>query len=172
MARRPDVIASVVTVERRSAVAGDVDLLRALFVGARPELALLPPEIRADMLDLQFRAQRSQYAASYPDARQEVVVADGAAVGQLLLDDSSEVVRVVDVSVEPAHRGIGIGSAVLRHVVAEAHASGRAVRLSVWSENAAAQRLYASLGFETVVPRPGPGHVEMVCPVPGEEETS
>lgn len=54
-----------------------------------------------------------------------------------------------DVIVRPDHRGRGIGSALLRHVVAEARKQG-VLRLTLLTDaqNHRAQRLYAKLGFE------------------------
>lgn len=54
-----------------------------------------------------------------------------------------------DVVVRPAHRGRGIGSALLRHVLAEASKEG-VLRVTVLTDgqNERAQRLYSKLGFE------------------------
>ncbi len=53
-----------------------------------------------------------------------------------------------DVIVLPGHRGRGIGSALLRHVVDEARKQG-VLRLTLLTDakNARAQRLYSKLGF-------------------------
>jgi ribosomal protein S18 acetylase RimI-like enzyme len=139
-------IARAVTVTLRTAEAADEDLLRSLFAESRPELALLPPQTRTMLLDMQFRAQERQYAASHPHARHAIIVADGVEVGQLVIDDTDDV-RIVDVTVRHSHRSRGIGSTILRDVITKASASGQAVRLSVWSGNTGAQRLYARLGF-------------------------
>ena len=53
-----------------------------------------------------------------------------------------------DVVVRPGHRGRGIGSALLRHVVAEARKQGvLRVTLLTDGQNERAQRLYSKLGF-------------------------
>jgi ribosomal protein S18 acetylase RimI-like enzyme len=135
------------TVARRPASAKDEDLLRELFADARPDLAALPPELRAGLVDMQFRAQRAQYSSSYPNARYEIIVVGGTPIGQLILDEGADSVRVVDVSVHCAYRGRGVGSAVLHDVIADATRSGRGVCLSVWSGNVRARRLYGRLGF-------------------------
>jgi ribosomal protein S18 acetylase RimI-like enzyme len=134
-------------VTRRPPCPGDEVLLQELFADSRPDLTALPTEFRAGLTDMQFRAQRSQYATSYPNARYEVLVADDTPVGQLILADGVDSVRVVDVSVHPSHRGRGIASAVLHEVIECAQRAGRSVHLSVWSGNADAHRLYERLGF-------------------------
>lgn len=135
------------TVARRPVAPDDEDFLRELFADSRPDLAALPPDLRAGLVDMQFRAQRVQYTASYPNARYEIIVADSIPVGQLVLDESVDAVRIVDVGVHRAHRGCGIASAVLHDVIAHAERSGHPVRLSVWSTNTQARRLYGQLGF-------------------------
>ncbi len=54
-----------------------------------------------------------------------------------------------DVIVRPGHRGRGTGSALLRHVLAEARKQGALrVTLLTDAQNERAQALYAKLGFE------------------------
>lgn len=150
------------TVKRRPATPADEGLLRDLFAETRADLSLLDPELRGTLVDLQWRAREREYAAVHPDAIREILVADGTDVGQLILADTADAVRVVDVSVHARHRGRGIGSSVLRDVTREAEHRGRRVRLSVWSENSGARRLYESLGFVAVeAPEDGAGYIEM-----------
>jgi ribosomal protein S18 acetylase RimI-like enzyme len=53
-----------------------------------------------------------------------------------------------DVVVQPGHRGRGIGSALLRHLLAEARKQG-ALRVTLLTDthNERAKALYAKLGF-------------------------
>ena len=51
--------------------------------------------------------------------------------------------------VTPAHQGRGLGTTVLRALIADARRSGALLRLSVLKQNPAA-RLYARLGFRTL----------------------
>ena len=140
------------TITLRPAQPADEDLLRQMFAQSRPDLALLPPQLRDGLFEMQFRARQQHYAVTYPHARQAIIAVGDADVGQLVIDDTgrgdeARDVRVVDISVAAAHRGRGIGSHVLRAVIADANATGRAVRLAVWSANSDARRLYARLGF-------------------------
>lgn len=138
---------TAVTTTRRPAEPADDALLRELFVEGRPELSLIDPGLRDQLVDLQLRAQEREYAAAYPQSSHQILVADGAAVGRLILDKTPDAVRVVDVSVLSRHQRRGIGSSVLREVIDEAERGGRTVRLSVWWDNGGARRLYESLGF-------------------------
>ena len=64
--------------------------------------------------------------------------------------------HVQNVAVHPAHRRSGIARLLLHHALEDAEAAGaKNVELEVRRSNAAAQRLYASLGFEIVGERLG-----------------
>ena len=55
----------------------------------------------------------------------------------------------MDIALLPEHRGAGIGSAVLRGLLAEAAAAGKPVRIHVERLNPA-RRLYERLGFAPI----------------------
>jgi ribosomal protein S18 acetylase RimI-like enzyme len=153
------VLAALTTLRRRQFAAEDEQFASELFASSRPDLAALPAAVRESLVTIQFRAQRAEYAASYPDAQHEVVVIDGVDVAALIVDHGSSEVRIVDITVHPAHREQGIGSALLGEEIARAASAGMAVALSVWSGNVAARRLYERLGF--VVVSNGDGYLEM-----------
>jgi ribosomal protein S18 acetylase RimI-like enzyme len=130
----------------RAAAAGDSAFLRRLFVDARPELQLLPPEL----IDLQIAAQRTQYLHNHPDALDEIVELGGEPVGRCWTAGVEGELHVLDLAVRADRRRRGIGRAVLNAVVERAAARGVAVRLTVWSTNADARRLYRAAGFAEV----------------------
>lgn len=140
-------------VTRRTAGAGDEELLRALFEQSRDDLAFLPPAL----IDLQYRARAAQVGRDHPDASNEVILVDDAAAGSLMIADDGDAVRVVDIVIAPDHRRRGIAAAVMAQVIESA--GDRAVRLSVWSENASARALYERLGFAVV--SSASGYLEM-----------
>jgi ribosomal protein S18 acetylase RimI-like enzyme len=79
-----------------------------------------------------------------------IIEIDGARVGMVQLCEVSDGVEVREIQVEPRHQNRGVGTAVLRDVMAAARARGRCVRLSVGLENQGALRLYERLGFRRV----------------------
>lgn len=153
-------LVDVATVTRRPAERADDAFLRELFAQSRPDLAMLPSDARGTLLDLQFRAQHEQYAASYPRASHEILIADGVDVGRLILDRGPDSVRVVDVIVSESYRGRGIASTVLAEVLQDAERDRTPVRLAVWSANLDARRLYERLGFAVV--GDGDGYLDMI----------
>jgi ribosomal protein S18 acetylase RimI-like enzyme len=150
---------SLAAVTRRATQLADEAFTFDLFISTRDELAVLAADVRKPLLDMQFRAQRLQYAADYPSAEYEILGVDGEDVGELILDRGASEVRIVDITVHRSHRGRGIGSAVLTEVIDGADRAELPVTLSVWSTNVGAHRLYQRLGFVTVLD--GHGYLEM-----------
>lgn len=79
---------------------------------------------------------------------------DGHAVGNCHIarvgpSASSELahVGVLGILVDASHRGTGVGTGLLRHALAESRGRFEVVRLSVFTVNQDAKRLYARFGF-------------------------
>ena len=132
----------------RPATAADDVFLLQLFAGSRPELSLLNIDDRQkqDLIEMQFRAQRQQYLASYPQAEHSIILLAEEPVGRTLVERSSEANRLVDIAILAGYQNRGIGSFLLRGLIAEAAASHKPLELSVYKFNPAA-RLYQRLGF-------------------------
>lgn len=134
---------------------GDADFLRTLFIADRRALfaaAGLPEPMLAMVLDQQHRAHEAGCAHDYPDADRRMIVVDGVAVGRLVTarDRRAEppTLRIVDIALDPAVRGRGIGSTVLGETIRSARAAGwTALSLMVAHTNPQAARLYLRLGF-------------------------
>ena len=131
----------------RPARAADAGFLFDLFVHAHGSaFAHLDGPTRDALLRMQFRAQDLGYRTRFPDARFDVIECDGAPIGRLVVDRSEGVIRIVDVALLPERRNRGIGTALLRALLAEATATGQALTLHVARDNPA-RSLYQRLGF-------------------------
>lgn len=130
----------------------DIPFLTALYRSTREaELARTgwgETEKQA-FIAMQFRAQHAHYQAHYPDAQWLVVMQDDAPIGRLYLERWETEHRIIDIALMPAHRGSGIGGAILRDLMDEAAVAGKAVGIHVEKANPA-MGLYRRLGFETV----------------------
>ena len=131
--------------------AGDDDLekLFSLFAASREDLlaaiSTWDETQQKTFMHLQFEAQRDQYRRQYPDAHWDVIIRQGEIIGQILVA-RADGFRLVDLSLLPEFRNLGIGSSLLQGLLDEAEGSGRRVTLHVLQNNPAIH-LYQRLGF-------------------------
>jgi ribosomal protein S18 acetylase RimI-like enzyme len=97
----------------------------------------------------QFAAQSRSYFNNYPGAEFQVIVVGGEPAGRLYLHRRPGEVRIMDLALLPPYRGQGIGTRLLRQVLADGQAAGRPVTIHVEKFNPAL-RLYERLGFRVV----------------------
>ena len=127
----------------------DLPFLFRLYASTREEeLAGVdwPAEQKEAFVRQQFEAQHAWYQENYAGASFDVVDVDGEPAGRLYVARWENEVRIVDISLLPAHRGRGLGSALLAQLFAEADAAGKPVSVHVERFNPAL-RLYERLGF-------------------------
>jgi GNAT superfamily N-acetyltransferase len=130
----------------------DEPFLYRLYASTREaELRPVPwtSEQKAAFLRQQFQAQHAFYQEQYRDTRFEVILRDGQPIGRLYVARWADEIRIVDIALLPEHRGGGIGTGILRDLLAEAAAAGKRVRIHVERLNPA-RRLYERLGFAPV----------------------
>jgi len=133
----------------RPVAAEDRAFLLDLYASLRePELAHLPWDeaMRSAFVEQQFAAQDAHYREHYPRAKLNVIEVDGDRAGRLYVYRGPRDIRIMDIALAPAFRGRGIGTDLLRSLVAEADASGRTLSIHVELNNPA-RRLYERLGF-------------------------
>lgn len=97
----------------------------------------------------QFRMQDAYYRRHYPQGHFDVVLRDATAVGRLYYDWSGREACVIDIALLPQYRGAGIGSRLMRAVVAEAAHRGMPMSLYVERDNPV-RSLYRRLGFAPI----------------------
>jgi ribosomal protein S18 acetylase RimI-like enzyme len=101
---------------------------------------------RDAFLTQQFTAQHHYYQEVYPRASFRLILRDGQPAGRLYVNRGAEEIRIVDIALLPEHRNAGIGSALLRALMADAAAAGQPLTIHVERLNPAL-RLYERLGF-------------------------
>ena len=97
-------------------------------------------------LGAQFEAQDAWYREAYAGASFEVILVEGEPAGRLYLHRGRSEIRIVDIALLPEHRGGGVGTLLLRDLLAEADEAGKSVTIHVERLNPAL-RLYERLGF-------------------------
>ena len=112
------------------------------------ELQQVPwtPEQKAAFVHQQFQAQHTYWQENYIDTSWDLVVVDGEPAGRLYVARWPDDIRIVDIALMPEYRGGGLGTRLIRALLAEGDASGRRVSIHVELFNPA-RRLYERLGF-------------------------
>jgi ribosomal protein S18 acetylase RimI-like enzyme len=134
--------------------AGDPDLafLSEVYASTRTEELAPVPWSEAEksaFLAMQFQAQHVHYRQHYTTAQFLVILRRAEPIGRLYLDRWKHEHRVVDIALLPEHRGEGLGTTIMRDLLDEAAAAGKALSIHVEKFNPA-QRLYERLGFVRV----------------------
>ncbi len=90
-----------------------------------------------------------------------IINVDGTRVGMIQLFDQPDAVEIGEIQIQPTHQNLGVGTRVLRDIVARAHQQHKKVSLSVALKNDRAYQLYQRLGFRQVARTDTHNH--MVC---------
>jgi ribosomal protein S18 acetylase RimI-like enzyme len=135
----------------RRVTAADEPFLFRVYASTRTdELAPVPwsDEQKAQFLDMQARAQHTDYQRNYAAADWLIIEHDGADVGRLYLarGDNNDRHHIIDIAFLPEWRNRGLGGALLRDLLDEAARAGKATTVHVEKFNPA-MRLYDRLGF-------------------------
>ena len=139
-------------VTRRPIQPDDEDFLYTVYAGTRSdELAVVDwDEARKTaFLKMQFSAQHKHYQEHFPNAAFEIVLLDGNPIGRLYVDRREDEIRLIDIALLPKYRNGGIGTSLLKELMAEAATAHKPVRIHVERFNRAL-RLYQQLGFTTI----------------------
>jgi ribosomal protein S18 acetylase RimI-like enzyme len=134
----------------RPARQSDEPFLLELFKSVRaPEFAPAAlPTAQLDMLlSMQFKAQTGAYQTEYPGSQHSIVLSGETPVGHIWVDRDSAGYRLIDIALLPDCRGRGIGSVLLRQLIADAAAVRAALRCSVAVSNTGSLRFHQRLGF-------------------------
>jgi ribosomal protein S18 acetylase RimI-like enzyme len=104
---------------------------------------------RNAFLRQQFNAQHRHYHEHYQAAAFQLILQDGQPIGRLYVARWQDEIRIIDIALLPEYRNSGIGSALIKQVLAEADAASKPVTIHVEQFNPA-RHLYERLGFQTV----------------------
>lgn len=139
----------------------DLSFLRGLYASTRTrEMARTgwpQPAIDA-FLDQQFDAQHRHYQEHYQGADFSVVLSGEHPIGRLYVLRGASTYNLMDLSLLPAWRCLGIGRHLLSLLTEEADTAGKSIRLYVEPDNPA-RRLYER--FDFVITRQDPVYLEM-----------
>ena len=101
---------------------------------------------KAALLLLQFRAQHAHFLEHYPQADRLAIMGGGDDIGRLYITRWPDQHAIIDLTLLPEYRGYGAGEVVLRDLMDEAAAAGKALSILVGKRDRA-MRLLLRLGF-------------------------
>ena len=104
---------------------------------------------RDSFLTLQFDAQRRAYEYTFPAADHHIILERDVPIGRIIVQRGEEEIRLVDVTLLPAHQRAGIGTGLIRGLLEEADGARKPLRLHVLKGNPAV-RLYERMGFVAI----------------------
>jgi ribosomal protein S18 acetylase RimI-like enzyme len=134
----------------------DMDLLLRVYRSTREEeLAMVvdwTDEQKDAFVRSQFEAQHAWYRDHYDGAQFEVILVDGVPAGRLYVHRRDREIRLVDITLLPESRAGGVGTSLLRDLLAEGETAGKPVTIHVEVFNPA-MRLYERLGFSPIEER-------------------
>jgi RimJ/RimL family protein N-acetyltransferase len=145
---------SVLPAERvtiRTATLDDADFLTDTPIAATRHQGRFPADADLAGYRAGFREWTvEQLRGEVPDSVTSVVTAYGVDIGRLRVVRTSDLVELAGLQLLPEHQRRGIGTRILRDLMAEAAAAGRAFGLSVEQDNPRARALYERLGLAVV----------------------
>lgn len=134
----------------RPATPDDQDFLFQNYAATRADdlpFVGLDERQREFLLKMQFNAQQQSYAASHPQADNDIVLADEQPAGRMMVDRSGDAISFIDIALLPQYRNAGIGTSLIKGLLSEAVAKNLPIRMHVRKANVNALRLYERLGF-------------------------
>ena len=124
----------------RLATDDDYDFLYALHVAA------IRPSVEATYgWDDAFQAE--YFRSRWDPSKRQIICVNGVDIGTIKLEQRPKTIFLALIEIHPDYQGQGIGTALIRDVVADAHRRGLDVELHVLKTNPKAKRLYERLGF-------------------------
>ena len=143
-------MAKIANVRLRPETSTDAPFILDLFISTRDDLLGwrdLPPAQRTELLKSQSAYQQTHYQAVYPNAWFTIVEVDEKPAGRLYVNQSSQELRIIEISLLPEYRQHGIGTTLIKNIQAEASRTKTPVRLcaEIGSE---VRNFYKNLGFQ------------------------
>lgn len=117
----------------------------------------------------QFERQAEEYNQRFPDARYNVILVDGVPAGRIWVGGDDKQIRLLDIAIIPEFQNRGVGTYLLRQLMAEATQAQKVLRHMVFVLNDNAHRFYERLGFVVIEDLGGYKHMEWS---PGQSQTA
>jgi len=147
----------------RPVTADDDEFLLAVYTSTRAdELAQVnwQPGQKETFVRWQFDLQKKEYDTRYPNARYDLVLVNGQPAGRIWVGVDETQIRLLDIGLLEEFQNRGVGTILLKRLIAEAEEAKKPLRHMVFVLNNNAHRFYERLGFVTIEDLGGYKHME------------
>ena len=117
----------------------------------------------------QFERQDEEYRQRFPNARYNVILVDGVPAGRIWIGMDEKQIRLLDIGLLTEFQNRGVGTYLMRQLMAEATQSNKVLRHMVFMLNQDAHRFYERLGFVVIDDLGAYKHMEWA---PGQSQTA
>ena len=134
----------------KKVTAADEEFLLSVYASTRAaelDQATWADGQREAFLKWQFKMQREQYEARFPDAEYRVIEVDNQPAGRVWVGENEAEIRLLDIALLPEFQNRGIGNLLLQRLIERARRTGKPLRHMVFMLNSDAHRFYERLGF-------------------------
>ena len=145
----------------------DDEFLLAVYTSTRAEeLAQVnwQPGQKESFVRWQFGLQRKEYDTRYPDALYDIVLVNGQPAGRIWVGVDDTQIRLLDIGLLEEFQNRGVGTVLLKRLIAAASEANKPLRHMVFVLNNNAHRFYERLGFVTIEEVGGYKHMEWKGP--------
>lgn len=128
----------------------DVEFLYKVYTGMREEemeMTGWEEQQKENFLRMQFDLQHTQYLQNYREAAFEIIFFNKSPAGRLYVDRREREIRLIELALLPEFRRLGIGTTILKDLIAEANEKKLPLNCHVERLNPA-RRLYERMGFK------------------------
>ena len=154
---------SEISVTLRPVTPADDGFLLSVYSSTRAEeLAQVnwEPGQKETFVGWQFGLQRQEYDARYPNARYQVVLVNDQPAGRIWVGEDDTQIRLLDIGLLEQFQNRGVGTYLLKQLIAEAAEKNKPLRHMVFVLNNNAHRFYERLGFVVIEDIGGYKHME------------
>jgi ribosomal protein S18 acetylase RimI-like enzyme len=133
----------------RLATPEDSEFLYQLYAASRDselQMAGLSAEQREAFCRMQFGFRQHHYGLHFGHAQDRILLWQGVAVGRELVTRDPDLIGLTDIAILPSYQGRGMGSFLLRGLIAESIERKVPIELHV-DQGSRAQALYERHGF-------------------------
>jgi|ERR1044071_444436 ribosomal protein S18 acetylase RimI-like enzyme len=158
---KEDAADQTMSVTLRPVAEGDEAFLLKAYASIRAEeLAQVPwSEAQRDaFLKMQFDAQQLHYKTHNPNATHDLILLNTQAIGRLYVARRDREIRILDLTLLPEYRNRGIGTLLIKDMMAEAASAAKPLTIYVESYNPSYQ-LFKRLGFHKTEEDDGVNHL-------------